>query len=161
MRPRLQNLRALPTSSAAPRRRCHLANATRAPTHQNPLSPLSRVEPKKYSLSVYPYCVSSSAGIAFIGISGEPPATGPVTVGTATAETGRTRASVDDDDDADDDRGDDDEHPATATALTEKHAGELAHAVLRQPVTRPSPRACTLQLDSPGFPILLKRVSFA
>jgi hypothetical protein len=52
------------------------------------------VPAKKYSRSEYPYCFSNSVGIAFTGTSGVPPDIGPVTVGTATGETGGTRADV-------------------------------------------------------------------
>ena len=39
----------------------------------------------KNSFSRYPYCDLYDASIAFIGMSGVPPVTGPMTVGTATA----------------------------------------------------------------------------
>jgi hypothetical protein len=46
MRSRLPNLRALPPTSAPPRRRCHLATTSMPPTHQNPRSLLKRVGPR-------------------------------------------------------------------------------------------------------------------
>jgi hypothetical protein len=44
-RPRVPQLRALPTPRPPPRRRRQLANATSASTDPNPCSPLIRVEP--------------------------------------------------------------------------------------------------------------------
>ena len=45
----------------------------------------SRCPARKYSVSWYPYCDLYDASIAFIGMSGVPPVTGPITFGTATA----------------------------------------------------------------------------